>query len=205
MATANVHLAMYRRLVRLYPPSFRHSYGEDLVALFENQMRDESPVRVWARTFRDLVISVPGQRLEAHMNGPSSRLVTLVSAVVAGTAALLGLLVGSGPALPVFLIVALLSTALSVWTWQASQPVRADNTKWTSGSRLLLAGPALAALTIVGMLIPWPDVFDLGDGAYWLIVIAFGTSVTLATGGVLLGIGAIIEHRRTKRSGPSPA
>jgi hypothetical protein len=68
---------------------------------------------------------------------------------------------------------------------------------------VLLAGPVLAALTLAAMAIPWPDAIDLGDNAYWLIVGAFMTSVTLAATGLLLAMVAVVDRRR--HLGTSPA
>ncbi len=204
MTGGSAHVAVYRRITRLYPPSFRHNYGADLITLFAHQIQDEPPIRVWLRTLRDLAVSVPTQRLEAHMKRSSSHLVTTLSGVVAGTAALLALTVGTGPAMPVFLVVALCGGAIAVWSWQANQPVSADGVASRSWWKVLLAGPALAALTFIAMAIPWPERIDLGDNAYWLIVIALMTSLTLAASGVILGIVAVTERRRTRRS-PSPA
>jgi hypothetical protein len=203
MTARRGHLALYRQMTRLYPPSFRHDYGADLVTLFANQIEDERPARVWARTLRDLAVSVPTQRLEAHMKRPSAYLLTTVSGVIAGTAALLALTVGSGAALPVFLVVALAAGLTSAWSWQAVQPVRADRTAGASWWKVLLAGPVLAALTLAAMAIPWPDAIDLGDNAYWLIVGAFMTSVTLAATGLLLAMVAVVDRRR--HLGTSPA
>lgn len=39
--------------------------------------------------------------------------------------------------------------------------------------KVLLAGPALVAATILAMAVPWPPAMDIGDNAYWLILIAF--------------------------------
>jgi hypothetical protein len=205
VAARDAHLALYRHLTRLYPRSFRHNYGEDLLILFATQIKAESPVRVWGRTFRDLAISVPTLRLEAHMNRPSTRLVSAVSGVVAGTAALLALTIGTGPAMPVFLVVALLSSATAFWAWQAGQPVRADDAMGKSWWKVLLAGPALAALTFAAMTIPWPDAIDLGDNAYWLVVIAFMTSLALVATGLLLGLVTVLGRRRTREMSTSPA
>ncbi len=205
MTASAAHVSLYRHMTRLYPPSFRHDFGADLVLLFAKQIEDERPARVWARTFRDLAVSVPTQRLEAHMKRPSSHLLTVVSAVVAGSAAVLALMLGTGPAMPVFLVVALLTGAIAVWSWQATRPVRADDSAGGSWWKILLAGPALAVLTFVAMAIPWPTAIDLGDNAYWLIVIAFATSLTLAATGLLLGIVAVVDHRRTRAVGTSPA
>jgi hypothetical protein len=205
MTDHSAHVAVYGRMTRLYPRSFRHDYGSDLITLFARQIEDEPPLRVWLRTLRDLAVSVPVQRLEPHMKRPSTRLVAAVSGVVAGTAALLALTLGTGPAMPVFLVVALAAGATALWSWQASQPVRPDNVTAKSWWKVLVAGPALAALTLGAMAIPWPEAVDLGDNAYWLIVIAFMASLTLAAAGLLLGMAALIERRRTRLMGTSAA
>lgn len=202
MSARSAHLALYRRLVRLYPPAFRDDYGADLVLLFARQMDDEPPARVWARTVRDLAITVPARRLEAHMRGPAAHIITAVSGVVAGSAALLALAVGSGPAMPMFLVVAVVAAAIALWSRQAARPVRADVVEEVSWWKVLVAGPALAAMTFAAMAIPWPDVVDLGDNAYWLVLIAFMTSVTLAATGLCLGMVAAIERRRIPATPP---
>jgi len=192
-------------MTRLYPSAFRANYGADLLTLFAQQIEDEAPARVWARTFRDLLVSVPIQRLEAHMSRPSTHLLPILSGVVAGAAALLAVAVGTGPAMPVFLVLALLGAAITVWSWQAYQPVRADNAAGGSWWKVLLAGPALGALTFAAIAVPWPNAIDLGENAYWLIVIAFMTSMTLAAAGLLLGIAAVVGRRRSRHAGPTPA
>jgi hypothetical protein len=87
MSGPNAHVALYRHLIALYPHSFRDSYAADLVDLFAEQLRDLPPLRVWLRTVRDLAVTVPTQHLAAHMNRPSPRIVMILSALVAGTAA----------------------------------------------------------------------------------------------------------------------
>ncbi|MEA2686924.1 MAG: hypothetical protein QOE93_2119 [Actinomycetota bacterium] len=198
MSATGGHLALYRRLVRLYPPSFRDNYGADLILLFARQIEDEAPARVWARTVRDLAVSVPAQRLEAHMNRPSTRIVTTASGTVAGASALVALTVGTGPAMPVFLAVALVAAAIALWSWQSARPIPGAVPQGRSWWKVLLAGPALAVITFTAMATPWPDAIDLGDNAYWLVVISLMTSVTLAATGLLLGMVAVIDRRRTR-------
>ncbi len=107
--------------------------------------------------------------------------------------------------MPVFLVVALLSGAIAVWSWQAGQPIRADNVAGRSWWKVLLAGPALAAATFAAMAVPWPQAIDLGDNAYWLVLIAFMTSVVLAGTGLLLRIVTLVDHRRDRHMGTSSA
>ena len=52
------------------------------------------------------------------------------------------------------------------------------------------------AATFAGMVIPWPDAIDLGDNAYWLIMISMMTGFVLGALGVLLGNAALARHHR---------
>lgn len=185
-------VAAYRRLTALYPRSFRDEFGADLVDLFTRQVHDEGAPRVWARAVRDLAVTVPAQHLEAHMHRRSPHLVTAVSGIAAAAAALLAVTTGTGPALPVFALAALAAGTTCYWSWQANRTVDAPARIWW---KLLLAGPVLAGLTVLGSLVPWPDAVDLGDNAYWLVVVAFGTSIVLAVAGALLGIAAALDSR----------
>jgi hypothetical protein len=192
--------ALYRRLTALYPQSFRHEYGADLVELFMRQVDDEGAARVWARALRDLAVTIPVQHLEAHMKRRSPHLVTLGFGIVAAVGALLAVTTGTGPAAAVFAVGALGAGLVSYWSWQAHRTVDAPARLWW---KLLLAGPALAAVTVVGTVVPWPDAIDLGDNAYWLLVVAFGTSIVLAAAGLLLGIGTAVDRRGRSLSSTS--
>jgi len=198
------HVAVYRRLTALYPRSFCDDYRGDLVTLFAQQLRDEPPGRVWFRAVRDLAVTVPIQHLEAHMNRPSPHIVTLAFGVVAGSMALLAGIAGTAPVTPFFAGLALVAGAIAYWSWQSSRsvdPMDGGRLWW----KLLLAGPTLAALTLVAMAIPWPEAVDLGDNAYWVVLFAFLASLTLAATGLLLGLGAWLQSRRTRHAGASPA
>ena len=206
MSDRAAHLAVYRRLSLLYPRSFRDDYDADLVAVFAQQLRDEPPGRVWLRTLRDLAVSVPTQHLEARMSSPSPHVVTATCAVVAATAGALTVTIGTGPAMPAFALVTLVFAAIAYWSWEASRPARgvgpsAGQLWW----KFLVAGCSLAGLTLLATVIPWPESVDLGDNAYWALIISLGASLVLGASGLLLGIGALIQRRRPGRSGASPA
>jgi hypothetical protein len=78
---------IYRRLLHLYPPSFRRRYGADLVQHYSDLVADRGVRAAWARTVVDLTVTVPRYRVESLMNEQHSA--TAISAVV-------GLLVGAG-------------------------------------------------------------------------------------------------------------
>ncbi len=191
-------LTIYRALTGLYPRSFRDDYQEDLVVLFSHQITDESPIGVWARTIRDLAVTVPAQHLEAAMHRPPTPVLVGICSVVAAIALALALVLGTGrpPVSIVFLIVAVVSGAVGVSAWRAQRPIRDvgpfDAVWW----KFLLAGGSVVAATFAGMAIPWPDAMDLGDNAYWLVVISMMTGFMLGAFGVLLGIAAVVRHHR---------
>ena len=69
MASQDSHLAAYKRLVRLYPASFRTEYGDDMADLFAAQIADEPSARVWARTVKDLAATVPRRSCQPRSAG----------------------------------------------------------------------------------------------------------------------------------------
>ena len=87
------HDRAYRALLRLYPATFRDDYGEEMVRLFREQLRDargaNGPMAVtglWARAIVDVLETAPGHHLrkEGHVPEPipagTSRSVVAVEA-----------------------------------------------------------------------------------------------------------------------------
>ena len=203
MNRPRIHVAVYTRLTAVYPSAFRDAYRADLVAVFAEQLRDEAPIRVWARTLRDLTVTVPAQHLETRMNRPAPNVLTAGAAVVAVTAAVLAVTLGSPLAMLLFLGVALVAGVVALWSWNANQPVRPVNAAMHAWWKFLVAGILLAGVTFSAMAIPWPDEIDLGGDAYWLALIGIMTSLTLGGVGLLLGIGAPIGRGRHRTGAPA--
>ena len=66
----NCHEHVYRRLLRIYPPTFRERYGEDMVELFGTQLREarssplgEGTIRLWSRSLADVLSTASSQHL----------------------------------------------------------------------------------------------------------------------------------------------
>ena len=73
---------VYRAMLTLHPKRFRREYGDLMVQLFADQLRDaRSSSRVWTSTVRDLAVSVSSERLEDSMR--SSFVVALGGAMLA--------------------------------------------------------------------------------------------------------------------------
>lgn len=85
---------VYRSLVRLYPRSFRHEYGEDLVAHYGDLVADRGARAARARTALDLAITIPRYHLEHVMTEKHS---TTVLGVVIGLFAAGGTALVGGP------------------------------------------------------------------------------------------------------------
>jgi hypothetical protein len=67
----NRHERIYRRLLRLYPADFRARFGNEMISLFREQLRDARSsgerrqiASLWARCLVDLVVTVPKQHFE---------------------------------------------------------------------------------------------------------------------------------------------
>jgi hypothetical protein len=67
----NRHERLYRRLMRLYPADFRARFGNEMISLFREQLRDARSsgerrqiASLWARCLVDLAVTVPKQHLE---------------------------------------------------------------------------------------------------------------------------------------------
>ena len=64
---AQRHTSAYRTLLRAYPRSFRHDYGEPMTQLFADRVRDVGAT-AWLRVVPDLARTAPQQRIEAIMS-----------------------------------------------------------------------------------------------------------------------------------------
>lgn len=98
------HLAAYRALLRLYPRSFRESYGEPMAQTFGDRLRDAGP-RAWLVVGPDLLRTAPSQRMEALMASlsPGARVGLLAALAAGAVAASIGL---GGGAVPLLVVIA---------------------------------------------------------------------------------------------------
>lgn len=104
------HQALYRALVTLYPRSFRMDYGEPMVQLFADRVRDVG-AKAWLRAVPDLVRTVPVERIEAVMSrlGPGAGVLALAFAVLGATAVSIGIGAGAAPIVVVAIVAVLVS------------------------------------------------------------------------------------------------
>lgn len=96
------HERVYRGLLRLYPSEFRARFGDEMVQLFGDQLRDarmgrdgsgsDGAVQVWLRTLSDLVITVASERLRRDRTMAHS--LTEAPSITARTLGIVGVLGG---------------------------------------------------------------------------------------------------------------
>ena len=107
---AGRHQTLYRALVTLYPRSFRMDYGEPMVQLFADRVRDVG-ARAWLRALPDLARTVPVERIEAVMSrlGPGARVLALAFAVLGAAAVTIGIGAGAVPIIAAAVVAVLVS------------------------------------------------------------------------------------------------
>ena len=133
-------MKLYRLLLWLYPRRFRREYAHDMVALLEEQLRAEHPLRIAGRTAMDLLATIPIRHMEVLMPNSSATPVIITLVTAAATLAVLGGLAGVASAL--------LLVALAALIWRLNRPsiAAAGDARWW---KLLLGGVALLATFVV--------------------------------------------------------
>jgi hypothetical protein len=184
----NGHSRAYRALLRLYPETFRHDYGDEMARLFDEQLRDARAASgrngvagLWARVIADVLATAPRQHLSRERHVPEP--------IVAGPATgriLVGGPAKRGPRLVVGLLPVWVLIAFSLAVPGFMDPMYA-NPPAIAG---LPAGVALIAaamfLTIVGVEITRRVESDLAVAFVWLLVTMPATAL------ILLGPAAIL-------------
>lgn len=177
-------LRAYRLAIRLYPKRFREEYGPDLVGLLADQLRDEPAWRVLARSTVDLALTVPTQRLEAHMTRSSTTLGPLIFAAVALSAVIVGAVVGHPTVLVACLAVGVAAAGLGLLSAHRARPLSEPRPRAGSWWKLLAGGGAVLAALIAAT----TATGELSEGA-WLIAMVVGlTAVVLVGAGIVLGV-----------------
>ena len=138
------HADAYRRLLRLYPRSFRHDYADDLVQNFTDLLAHHGPLRTWQRTAVDLVVTVPRYRLETVMAPRHTDITLYIATGVVAAVAALSILTALFPGGFALLLAAAVLTVVS-----ASRLARSTRPPDTRRRRHLLIVAAVLAATCV--------------------------------------------------------
>lgn len=198
----STQVRLYRALIRLYPRRFREAYGDDMVFVFEEMLRDRPAPLVWWRISHDAANSIVIQRLEPLMSRPSSR-VAGIGAVLLSFVAVIALMVGgtNPAAFAATVAVAALGSAAAAVYWRANRGYVEPSTQlhqhWW---KFLGSGVALLLAAIVA-----EGTFNI-DGPWELLIATLLSGFACIAFGVVLGLWrGFAMVRRTGDNGAWPA
>lgn len=184
---------LYRSLTRLYPSSFRAAYGDDLVAVFEQQLRAGRPAAVWSRTVRDLAVSVPVEHVVVLAHRSPYDIVAVSAAAVATTGIVVAFVTSRLVPSVFGATVAIAASALAWSSWHAGRPLRSPGSVSSAWWLCLVLGVACVAF---GMAIAAGTDQEFGR-LYWVWLVVSLTGLVLLAFGALLGaIHAVGVRRR---------
>ncbi len=183
---------IYRRLLHLYPPSFRRRYGADLVQHFSDLVADRGVPAAWSRTSVDLLVTVPRYRLETVMNDQHSATTVSVAIGVLAGAGVVSLLTGLGPGL------VLLAAAAALAAGRRGQLARALRTPNSNLRRRRLTTAAVLATVFVVTYTAY--IVLIGDK--WTVreTLLAGVGTPAMFGAVGFGVAGLLTPRSTDES-----
>ena len=187
---------VYRRLLRLYPPSFRRRYGADLVQHYSDLVADRGVRAAWARTAVDMIVTVPRYRLESVMNEQHSATTVSAAVGVLAGAGVLSLLVGLYPGL------ALLAVAVVLAAGRRGQLAQALRTPDSNRRRRRLTTAAVLAAVFVATYTAYTAMIGDEWTVRETVLAAVGTPAMFGAVGFL--IAGLLTPRSTDESVVAP-
>lgn len=180
-------LRTYRAAQHLYPRRFRLEYGDDMVALLQDQLRDEPTWRVAGRTLIDLAVTVPVTQVEAHMSRSRTPVLVLVATLLAAVAtfAFVEGLLG--------VVVAVLGVALAALIWRRERPAHERGVMTAKWWIFLLGGAGLLGIVLGAA----SAAGELSEPAWAITMIGLLTSVALVGAGIVLGLIRLADRRNS--------
>lgn len=175
---------VYAALVVLYPRRFRTEYGDDMVQLFAQQLRDENAWRVCSRAATDLALTVPTRYLEVIMKTSTSPLLSAVLGAIAVASALFAVVSGTNAALAIAgAATAVAAGALSVTSFRRNRPVAPSATAdgWW---KVLVGGAGLLAAVLITANVTG----EVPEGFWFPLVVTGFTAFVLMALGLILGL-----------------
>jgi hypothetical protein len=221
------HERVYRRLLWLYPDGFRARFGDEMVQVFGDQLREardrgSSVTATWFRGLLDLASTAATQRLAAlGASGPPAskpppgpvRLLGLVG--VLGGAVLIAAFLPIAFSHEAFNLRLVLFTlgAMAVAAGLGRRAARSARLVWSASAAVIAANAWYLAMTLVTLNRPGPMgagdigfVYFLAGAAMWLADAIFGIVVfrhRLASrlAGLALAVGSVLAFSGMDRLG----
>ncbi len=190
------HLVLYRATHVLYPRVFREEYGEDLGAVFEEQLDELGAPRCWLRTVRDLLVSIPAQQLEARMKKPGSSHAFVFPLALGIGSVLMTAVIGTSMYAVLFAVVAVASFAVAIALRRVAKS--AIELEKSSPWKTFLAGGSLMVGGLVILLnLPANKDVDLSPVEWSALMLSILISLSLISAGAVLG--ALQVNRKRHR------
>ncbi len=190
------HLALYRATHVFYPRAFREEYGEDLGAVFEAQLDELGAPRCWLRTVRDLLISIPAQRLETRMEKPGSSHAFVFSLALGIGSVLMTAVIGTSMYAVLFALVAVASFAVAFTSRRAAKPAIELETS-SPWKKLLAGGGLMLGGLIVLINLPANKDQDLSPVEWSALMLSILISLSLIAYGAVLGALQVSRKRKS--------
>ncbi len=189
------HVALYRTTHVFYPRAFREQYGEDLCAIFEEQLDELGARRSWLRTVRDLLVSIPAQRLESRMKKPASSHVFVFSLALGIGSVLMTAVIGTSMYAALFAFVAVASFAVAIASRRAAKPALALETSppW---KKFLASGGLMLVVIVVLINLPPNRGQELSPVGWVAMMLSILISLSLIAYGAVLGALQVSRTRK---------
>lgn len=185
-------VAAYRLAIRLYPRTFRDEYGDDLVLLLTDQLRNDRAPRVAVRTAVDLLLTVPQRHLESRMSTTRPSTLPTVLGAVALSVLVVAIVVGHPTVLAGDAAAFLAFGGLALLAAHRDRPFT-DPRPWSSRWWHLLA---TGVVLLAGLVVVTNATGELPSGG-WLVAMTLGLgALLLVAGGVVLGIVHLASRER---------
>ncbi len=189
------HVALYRATHVFYPRAFREEYGEDLGAVFEEQLDELGAPRCWLRTFRDLLVSIPAQQLEARMKKRGSSHAFVFFLALGIGSVMMTAVIGTSMFAVLLAIVAVASFAVAITSRRASKPAIALET--SSPWKNFLASGGLMLVVIVALInLPPNRGQELSSVGWVAMMLSILISLSLIAYGAMLGALQVSRTRK---------
>ena len=178
---------VYRSLLRLYPADYRARFGDQMVQLFGDQLRDNGTTRTWLRSAADLATTAVSEHLRrnhtlAHSTTfaptPAARLLGTLG-VVGGAVLLAAFVIEIAPDMNLVRLVLFnlgaIAVAIAAYRVQQSMSPRLA----TSATAFVVVTNGLYLLTLLAqpahVELSWPGlVYLIIGGGMWLSDLWFG-------------------------------
>ncbi len=181
---------IYQALLVFYPRRFRREYGEDMVLLFAEQLRDESAWRVCSRATTDFALTVPTRHLEVIMKKSTSPFLSTFFGAVAVAGAMFAVVSGTSAALAIVgAVTAVLAGGLSLLSYRRNRPLVRSSTEGGWWKPLAAGGGLLTALIVTVNLTG-----EVSEDLWLPMVITGLTAALLIALGLILGVSHLATH-----------